>query len=239
MASHDCPDGYTPIRHNNTSKFLSHNIPDPNTGAYWISKDTARDLCDNLDLCDGLLKSGSQYLMRRQLKTDTTYNHDEEGEHEWCVRDSIIESNNEGSIKTVSKRVSALQQGVNSGSGVRSSVKCANPTDACKGDLVYDSDKKTCVPTTDICGTLTLDADTGRCVANKSVCDDSTMTFQDGKCVSTVVTADNEFVCDASNLTFDKASGKCVIDSSNICGRDTKYNVINEQCERDGGCAIM
>ena len=253
MASHDCPDGYTPIRHDNSSTFLLHNIRDPDTGAYWMSKDTARDRCDHLDMCDGLMKSNSRYLMRRQLTTDTTYKHNEEGEYEWCVRDSMIESNNKGGIKTVSKRRNAFERGVKSvmnsavcdtNTTTWSNGKCrtlVQPEDACNGgDLVYDPDKETCVPTADICGTLTLDADTGRCVANKSVCDDSTMTFQDGKCVSTVdVAADNEFVCNASNLTFDQVSGQCVIDSSSICGRNTKYNVINAQCERDGGCAIM
>lgn len=253
MASHDCPDGYTPIRHHNSSNFLLHNIRDPDTGAYWMTKDAAGEKCDNLDMCDGLIKSGSRYTMRRQLKTDTTYTHNDNGHYEWCVRDLMIESKEGGNIKTVAKRMNAFERGVKS---VMNSTLCdtnttewkdgkcrtlTKPEDACEGgDLVYDPDTKTCVPTADICGSLTLDAETGRCVANKNVCDDATMTFEDGKCVSTVdVTEDNASVCEGRHLAFDEASGQCAVDSSTVCGRKTKYNAETEQCEKDGGCAIM
>lgn len=229
MASHDCPDGYTPIRHNNTSNFLLHNIRDPDTGAYSMTRDRAGSTCDNLDTCDGLIKNGSHYTMRRQLNTDTTYTHNDRGHFEWCVRDLMIESKGDNHIKTVSKRI-------------KGGVKSLKLEDACKGGyLVYDPDKKTCVPTVDICGTLSLDAVTGRCVANDSVCDDATtMTFEGGKCVSIVdVTADNESVCEGRHLTIDEASGRCAVDSSTVCGRRTKYNAETEQCDRDGVCAIM
>lgn len=99
MASHHCPDGYTPIRHKNTKGFLWHNIRHPSTGA------------SSIDEAMG----------------------------------------------------------------------------------------KTCVPTANIC-------------------DDATMTFQGGRCVSTV------------DITEDNAS---------VCGRGTKYNEETQQCEKDGGCAIM
>lgn len=255
MASHDCPDGYTPIRHHDKRRFLFHNIrnPDEDGAIYEMTKDAAGTMCDGLDMCDGLLKNGSRYTMRRKLKTDATYTHDEDGDYEWCVRDVMIESKGDTYIKTVPQRVSAFERGVNS---VMNSTMCdtnstewkdgkcrtlVKPEDACEGgDLVYDSGTKTCIPTADICGTLTLDAATGRCVANKSVCDDATMTFEDGNCVSTVdVTEDNASVCEGHHLTFDEASGQCVVDSSTVCGRKTKYNPETEQCEKDGMCAIM
>lgn len=251
MASHECPDGYTPIQHDDLGDFKHHNIRDPKTRVYWMSKDTARTVCDSMDLCDGLMKHGSVYSMRRGLKTDTTYTHDAGGHFEWCVRDSMIESKGDGYIKTVPKRTSAFERGVMSvmndtvcdtNTTEWSDGKCrAMPEHACEGgDLAYDPDTKTCVPTADICGTLTLDAESGRCVANGSVCDGATTTFEDGRCVSTVdVVADNASVCRGRHLAFDEASGKCVVDSSTVCGRSTTYNSDTQQCERDGMCTIM
>lgn len=214
MTSHHCPDGYTPIRHKNTKGFLLNNIRHPSTGAYSIDEATAKQTCDETDACDGLLKTNTGYIMRREMSTNTTFKHDQNAPYKWCVHDLMIESKDDNSIKTVPTRVGSFSFGrgvqtVMNGEVCDTNttewkdgecVSTVRPEDACQGsDLVYDAERKTCVPTADIC-------------------DDATMTFQGGRCVSTV------------DITEDNAS---------VCGRGTKYNEETQQCEKDGGCAIM
>lgn len=254
MATHECPEGYTPIRHHNTANFLLENIRDEH-GEYWNPLETAAERCDTQDTCDGLLVERNRGLMRRQIAVDTTFTHNPSGRYNWCVRDAMIERKDDTTITTVPKRLNAFERGMKS---VMNGTMCDGDTTEWKngkcrstveletactgGDLTYDASTGTCVPTPDICGALTMDPTTGRCVANESVCDDATTAFENGACVSTIdVTADNARVCDGTNLTVDATTGRCVVDATAVCGSRTRYNPGTDQCEREGGgpCTIM
>ena len=66
MATHECPDGYTPIRHHNTANFLPENIRDEH-GQYWNPLEAAAEKCDSQDTCDGLLVQANKVSKTRYL----------------------------------------------------------------------------------------------------------------------------------------------------------------------------
>ena len=160
MATHDCPEGYTPMKKNNDRNFLHNNIHNPYTEGYWTDRDTAVRGCNSVDNCDGLLinDDGRRHIMRRNMELDTTFTNEPSGRYKWCVRDTMIASKGENDITSVPKRISNFERGVDS---VDVTVDNAS---VCDGPGTTFKDGTCSVDTSSICGKkTTFNSTTNQC----------------------------------------------------------------------------